>query len=161
VEEIIIKPLQNTDNKWVKTQLEKEWGSVDIVTRGKIINVAKLPGLKAIFGNQNAGFVAYKINNTECEIVALKSLVEGKGVGTKLLDEVIRIAKESNCRRIWLITTNDNIKALRFYQKRGFRLSAIYPNALDQSRKLKPEIPEIGIDGIPLRDEIEVEMKLI
>lgn len=62
--------------------------------------------------------------------------------------------------RLWLITTNDNMEALRFYQKRGFILSALYPNALEESRKLKPEIPEVGLEGIPLRDEIELEFKL-
>ncbi len=52
------------------------------------------------------------------------------------------------------------MNALRFYQKRGFVLVAIHRDALDISRKLKPEIPLIGNDGIPLRDEIELEMIL-
>jgi hypothetical protein len=52
------------------------------------------------------------------------------------------------------------MNALRFYQKRGFVLVAVHRNALEQSRKLKPEIPLIGDDEIPLRDEIELEMML-
>lgn len=58
------------------------------------------------------------------------------------------------------LSPDDNLNALRFYQKRGFVLVAIYRNALDIARKLKPEIPLIGNDGIPLRDEIELEMIL-
>ena len=70
------------------------------------------------------------------------------------------IAIQSNCTRLWLITTNDNIPALIFYQNRGFNLVAIHKNALEFSRRLKPEIPMIGLDGIPIRDEIELEMML-
>ena len=50
---------------------------------------------------------------------------------------------------------------MRFYQKRGFVLVAVHRNALAESRRLKPEIPLIGIDDIPLRDEIELEMELV
>jgi ribosomal protein S18 acetylase RimI-like enzyme len=82
------------------------------------------------------------------------------GVGTVLIDAVKEIARQAGCSRLWLITTNDNMNALRFYQKRGFVLVAVHRNALEQSRKLKPEIPLIGDDEIPLRDEIELEMML-
>lgn len=56
--------------------------------------------------------------------------------------------------------TDDNLHALRFYQNRGFVLVAVYRNALEISRQLKPEIPLIGKNGIPLRDEIELEYTL-
>ena len=69
-------------------------------------------------------------------------------------------AREAGCGRVWLITTNDNLRALRFYQRRGFRLVAVHPDALERSRELKPSIPEIGLDGIPLRDELELELTL-
>ena len=77
-----------------------------------------------------------------------------------MIDVVREVATESGCKRLWLITTNDNINALRFYQKRDFVLVAVHRNALELSRKLKPEIPMIGNDGIPLRDEVELEMIL-
>jgi ribosomal protein S18 acetylase RimI-like enzyme len=77
-----------------------------------------------------------------------------------LIEGVKSTAVSKKCRRIWLITTNDNTSGLRFYQKRGFVLSALYRNALEQSRELKPEIPSVGLDGIPLRDEIELELIL-
>ena len=87
----------------------------------------------------------------------MNSLAEGEGVGTALLEAVKEAAVIASCERVWLITTNDNLHALHFYQKRGFRLVALYPNALESSRRLKPEIPLTGLDGIPLRDEIELE----
>ena len=160
MEIILIKPLERDDEEWVKTILEKQWGSVKVVARGKVINALKLPGFKAVLNRGNVGLITYFLDKADCEIVTLDSLAEGEGVGSKLIEEVIRIAKENRCRRVWLITTNDNLNALRFYQKRGFVLAALYPNALVQSRKLKPEIPKTGIDGLPLRDEIELEMKL-
>ena len=55
-----------------------------------------------------------------------------------------------------LTTTNDNIDALRFYQRRGFRMSALRPGVIDRSRLHKPEIPRTGDYGIPLRDEIDL-----
>ena len=101
-----------------------------------------------------------RIANDECELISLDSLVEGIGVGTRLIEAVRGAAVSAGCRRLWLITTNDNTVALRFYQKRGFELATVHRNALDASRRLKPSIPRIGIDGIPLRDEIELEMRL-
>ena len=93
-------------------------------------------------------------------MVTFNSTVEGQGIGTALLEAVKLAAVEAGCNRLWVITTNDNWPALRYYQKRGFRLRAVYPDALDHSRKLKPEIPLFGLEGIPLRDEIELEMRL-
>ena len=77
-----------------------------------------------------------------------------------LIDAVKEIAAAAGCKRIWLITTNDNTAALRFYQKYGLALVAVHRNAVEASRRLKPEIPLTGNDGIPIRDEIELEMVL-
>jgi hypothetical protein len=53
------------------------------------------------------------------------------------------------------------VDALRFYQRRGFRLVALHPGAVDDSRRrLKPEIPELGEYGIPIRDELVLEREL-
>ena len=71
------------------------------------------------------------------------------------------MAEASGARRLWLITTNDNVDALRFYQRRGFRLARVHAGAVDRSRAtLKPAIPEIGAHEIPLRDELELEMRI-
>jgi len=82
------------------------------------------------------------------------------GSGTALMEAVAAAARDAGCRRVWLITTNDNLRALRFYQRRGFRLAALHRDALDRSRELKPSIPDVGLDGIPLRDELELELTL-
>jgi RimJ/RimL family protein N-acetyltransferase len=104
--------------------------------------------------------VTYRIVAKECEIVTLDSLQTGMGIGTALLDAVEQAAQQARCRRIWLITTNDNLTALRFYQKRGFSLVAVHRGAVEQARRLKPEIPACGQYGIPIQDEIELELLL-
>jgi len=98
------------------------------------------------------------VNGEECEVTSLDSLKEGKGIGTVLINEVLQEAKEKNCRRVFLITTNDNLHALGFYQRRGFELVSIHRGAVNESRKIKATIPLIGENNIPLRDEIELEI---
>jgi len=138
----------------------EHWGSNKLVSRGVIYYPQDLPGFVATDDGEKVGLVTYNIVDERCEIVTIDSIRPFSGVGTVLIEAIKNIALESGCKRLWLITTNDNMNALRFYQKRGFKLVAIHRNALDISRKLKPEIPLIGNDGIPLRDEIELEMKL-
>ena len=77
-----------------------------------------------------------------------------------MINKVIEKAKISGCKRVWLITTNDNTNAIRFYQKRGFEWVGFYRNSMDDSRKLKPEIPQLGEDNIPIKHEIEFELRL-
>ena len=75
-----------------------------------------------------------------------------------MIEAVRLLARRQGCTRLWVITTNDNVDALRFYQRRGFRLVRVHRGAVDRSRaRLKPEIPSVGAYGIPLRDEIELE----
>jgi ribosomal protein S18 acetylase RimI-like enzyme len=90
----------------------------------------------------------------------MDSLEPNQGVGSVLIEEILKFAISKNLRRVWLITTNDNTPALHFYQKRGFSLVTIYKDAVRISRELKPEIPLVGLDGIPIRDEIELEFLL-
>jgi ribosomal protein S18 acetylase RimI-like enzyme len=155
-----IHPVQSGDRKWMARFLAEYWDSPRVVSRGKIHLADQLPGYIALQQGERVGLVTYRIAASECEIVTLNALVQGIGIGSALIDAVKAEAIASNCRRLWLITSNDNTPAIRFYQRRGFHLVAVYPNAIEQSRKLKPEIPLIGMDNIPIRDEIEFEIML-
>jgi GNAT superfamily N-acetyltransferase len=96
----------------------------------------------------------------QCEVLTLHVTGQWHGVGTALIKAVEQLAAGHRCARLWLITTNDNVDALRFYQRRGFELAAIHRHAVDDSRsRLKPEIPVAGAYGIPMRDEIELEKR--
>ncbi len=157
---IRIRKIESTDVNWIKTILNRRWGSDFIVTRGKVHKPGTLSGFIAEADSKKKGLITFRIADKEMEIISLDSLLKKRGVGTILVSRVIDLAKNQRVKRIWLITTNDNFNALRFWQKRGFCLVKVYPNALEISRKLKPGIPIIGEDGIPLRDEIELEMRL-
>ncbi len=155
-----IRPLNTSDHEWVASLLVENWGSTKMVTRGKIFSADRLPGFAAIQENKPVGLATYRIDGDQCEITSLNSLEERVGIGTALVDAVKNVATKANCKRVWLVTTNDNTTALRFWQKRGFLLVAVYRNAIAESRRLKPEIGLVGMDGVPLRDEIELELIL-
>jgi len=155
-----IKTLDGVYRKAIINHVLKEWGD-PIVTRGNIININNLPGFYALENGILAGAVLYEIKDNDCEIVVLYSLIGSIGVGTNLINSVLDLAKSKKYRRVWLITMNDNTHAIRFYQRRGFGLKAVYINAFDNTRKLKKEAMNelvFGIDGIPIKHEFEFEI---
>ena len=157
---ISIRPLITEDKKWVIGILLENWASNIIVTRGVSYEADNLPGYVAEIGGNRLGLLTYNIKNYELEIVTMNAIEERKGIGTALLDEVESFAKQKNCKRLWLITTNDNVDALRFYQKKGYEIKTIHRYAIEESRKIKPQLPFVGKYGIPIRDEIEMEKLL-
>jgi GNAT superfamily N-acetyltransferase len=155
-----IRPLSADDRTWVEGFIQNRWGAPTVVGHGTVYTPAELPGFVALEGGEPVGLLTYAAESDAWEIVTIDSLVEGRGVGSALLDAVADSARAAGCRRLWLITTNDNLPALRFYQKRGFILVRMHRGAVAASRRLKPEIPLTGSEGIPIRDELELEMEL-
>ena len=154
-----VRPLGEADREWATGKLRELWGE-GVVSRGRLLDATVLPGFVAERDGEPAGLLTYRIDGGDCEVVTINAFPRGAGVGTALMEAVAAAARDAGCRRVWLITTNDNLRALRFYQRRGFRLAALHRDALARSRDLKPSIPEIGLDGIPLRDELELELRL-
>ncbi len=180
----VIRPLQREDREWVAHLLDQRWGSTQIVSRGRALYGHLLPGYvaerplppddDAVPGDatdddeteenpavkmEKVGLLTYNVEEQDCEIVTLDSLEEGIGIGTALVNALKEAAKEADIQRLWLVTTNDNLTALKFWQKRDFRLVTVHRDAIAQARRLKPQIPIIGIDGIPIRDELELEFE--
>jgi ribosomal protein S18 acetylase RimI-like enzyme len=160
MDQMKIETLKPADREWITQLLKTHWHSTKVVSRGKIHDASQLPGFTARQGAEVIGLITYRIAEGECEIVTLNSLQQKIGAGSALIESVRNIAKSNKCKRLWLITTNDNLHALGFYQKRGFTISKIYQKAMETSRRLKPEIPAIGQNGIPIRDELELEILL-
>ena len=138
----------------------KQWGGEFIVTRGNIYYPEQVEGFVVEEKDEWIGLITYKITNGECEVTSLDGLRMGQGIGTLMIKKVIEEARAKDCKRVFLITTNDNLYALGFYQRRGFELVTIHRGAINESRKIKPSISLIGENNIPLRDEIELEMNL-
>ena len=141
--------------------LKDHWGETTIlVSRGQVHDIRKLPGFIVVKDHKVVGIITYKIENNELEIITLNAFEENKGIGTSLIKEVIEEGKELGCKRVWLITTNDNVHAMRFYQLKGFDMVAFHEDAVNKAREIKPEIPKIGHFDIKVEHEIEFEYKL-
>ena len=169
-----IRPLERSDREWVAHFLDERWGTTQIVSRGKALYGHLLPGYMAerqindsaddeadeTARYENVGLITLNIGERECEITTLNSLDESIGVGTALVETVEEWAREVGIKRLWLVTTNDNLAALKFWQKRGYHLVAVHRNAIDNARRIKPQIPITGLQGITIRDEIELEKRI-
>ncbi len=152
-----LKPIDEETREEAVNLIIENWGSHIIVTKGKIHSARDLPGFIVNVNGKIGGLITCHIENGECEIVCLESTFQNQGFGTNLIDKVVETARGHNCKRVWLITTNDNTHAIRFYQKRGFNIAGIHINAIQESRKIKPQIPLYGFDNIPILHEIEFE----
>ena len=157
---MVIRAAEDADRERVRALVVEHWGGPIVVSRERVHAPDALPGLIAELDGRIAGLATFRIDGLECELVTLNSFVDDAGCGTLLVERVADAARRAGCKRLWLITTNDNTGALRFYQKRGFQLVAVHRGAVDKARTLKPQIPLTGIDGIPIRDEIELELML-
>lgn len=130
-----------------------------MASRGRVLEITDLPGFVAEDDGEWLGYAAFEIVVDALEIACLESITPGVGVGGALLAACTGVAVERQLRRLWLVTTNDNTAALRFYQRHGLRLVALHRDAVNRARRdLKPEIPPVGAEGISIRDEIELEL---
>ena len=155
-----IRPIDPADRSRIDEFIISRWYTMKMVVRGESVDLGSADGFYACDGDGITGLITFRISGDEMEILSLDSVRENRGTGTALLDAAIAKAKESGAGKAVLITTNDNLAALRFYQKRGFDMVRIYRNAVDRARRIKPEIPLTGMDGIPLKHEIELEKTL-
>jgi GNAT superfamily N-acetyltransferase len=153
-----VRPIDDADRPAVRALVVELWGSPRAVAHGTVFEPAELPGLIAERDGEAAGLLTYEVDDDTLEVVSINAFPPHGGAGTALLEAAVGAARdEHGCRRVVLTTTNDNVDALRFYQRRGFRLVELRPGAADAARRLKPEIPVTGAHGIALRDELELE----
>lgn len=155
-----LRPATDADRPWLRQFLRDHWGAEIMVTRGRVSQPAENLAIFADSGTDIIGVATYEFLGAECEVTSLITHYTGGGLGTQLLEQVVAAARAQGCRRVWLVTTNDNLNALKFYQKRGWRLVAVYPGAVDEARQLKPQIPVVGENDIPVHDELELELRL-
>ena len=154
---MLITDLTEADKIWVKGRTELLFGGDYVVSRDVLHDPTQLPGFIAVDSGERIGLATYHVEGDCCEVVSVDALCQFIGVGTALLLAVEKAARVAGCQKLWAITTNDNLDALRFFQKRGFTISAVRVDGMDRIRQMKPDIPEIGYYGIAVRDEIELE----
>lgn len=155
-----VLPLGERFRPQVDAYGREEFGGPAIVTLGELHTLDGLPGFAAVEGDALLGAVLYRPVGGSCEVAMLFSLESGRGIGRALLDAVVEWARRAGMRRVWLVTTNDNTAAIRFYQIYGLALKAVHIGSMDAVRLHKPQVPPTGIDGIPLAHEFEFELML-
>ncbi len=157
---IKVEPVVTTDRATVAALLADLWHDEIVVVHDDVYRLADLPAFVAREGDGIVGAATYRLADDRAELVSLNSLRPGAGIGSALLVAVENAAADAGCALVELTTTNDNVDALGFYQRRGYRMVAIDRGAVDRARRLKPTIPRIGLHGLPLRDEIRLEKPL-
>ena len=160
--DITTRPIDHSDADFLHAELACHWGGTQIWSLGRAYEADTLPGFIAELGGERLGEITYAVQpgGYQCEVVTLSAVREGLGIGSRLLNAAVQAARAAGCIRIFLTTTNDNIRAIGFYQLRGWRLAALHKGNVDEARKRVPTIPRIGPSGIPIRDEVELELWL-
>jgi ribosomal protein S18 acetylase RimI-like enzyme len=156
-----IRPRSEKDRAWADELQADSWGEPVVARLGELVDPTQLPGFVALLDGERAGLVAYAVRGDGCEVVTIRSLREGHGVGRALLDAVRDAAVEAGCRRLWLVTTNNNLRALALFQRWGMDIVAFHRDAVSDARsRLKPSIAERDAHGIPIRHELVLELRL-
>lgn len=147
------------DRPWIRRLLTERWGGTTVIANGRRFEADTLSALVA--GNHE-GLATYQVSISEraAELITLDAVTPFRGVGTALVDGLAQLLKAQGIARLRVTTTNDNLSALRFYQRRGFRIVAVRPGAVTAARRLKPAMPQTGEHGIPICDEIELQLLL-
>lgn len=149
----------SADERWATGFLGEHLGGRRQVRRGEVIDVLG-PGLGFVSGDRT-GLLTYRIDGDTLELTALATEPRGRGTGTALVDALVAAARYVGVSRLWVVTTNDNLDALAFYEHRRFRVTTVRTGAIDEARRtLKPTIPVVGQHGIEMHDEIELMMTL-
>ena len=154
------RPIQDDDRQEVAEFIEQHWGSTIVMSQGKPYCPHELDGLIEWRDGCIVGLLTWVCQGDDLQMLTLNAVLEGQGIGSALMLRAIEDARRNRVRNVWLTTTNDNIPAIGFYQRLGFRITAVNVGAVDEARKIKPQIPETGYKGIPIHDEIVLELNL-
>ena len=157
---ILIREKTVQDRAWITTLMLESWGSEQVVVLERIFHPLQLPAFIATLNDERIGLITYRLDPPVCEVITLNSLQPGLGAGRLLLDEVRKTALANDCTVLQLYTTNDNLDALRFYQKYGFQFERLIKGGVAADRKIKPEIPLSAENGISIRDYLELTMRI-
>ncbi|WP_214861073.1 GNAT family N-acetyltransferase [Exiguobacterium sp. s161] len=152
---MVIQIIEQKTRSQIKDFFTVHWGSSQMVTSTGVHDCSLLDGFYVTNDDHEIiGLITYHITSQTCEIISLDSLEENKGIGSQLMQMVEEKATQQQCNLLTLVTTNDNERAIRFYQHRGYTISQVIPNAVDLARKIKPEIPLYNEKRVPIKDEI-------
>ncbi len=153
-------PIQDSDRQEIAEFIERHWFSKMVMSRGRSFYPHEGSGFLERRRGRIVGLLTYHVDDDGMEVLTLNATLEGQGIGSSLMLDAIEKARGECCGRIWLTTTNANLRAIGFYQRLGFRMTAVNVGAVDEARKVKPQIPKTGERGIPIHDEIVMELRI-
>jgi ribosomal protein S18 acetylase RimI-like enzyme len=159
--ELTMRAVEPGDAEWVRASLEAAWGSVLVARRSELLDASSYPGFVASIDGEPAGLAVYCRRGEEYEILSVSSGLEGAGVGRALMRQCFDDAATRGCRRVWLTTTNNNVRAISFYQQLGMTICALHLGAVADARRLKPMISLYDDDGVAIEHELEFELLLV
>jgi ribosomal protein S18 acetylase RimI-like enzyme len=134
-------------------------GSDQLVAYGQSVPLDQAELLVAEAEREVAGALAWRRIDGALHILALATdpMWQRSGMGGHLLAEAELLARRHAHPRVVATVTNDNVPALYFYQRRGYRLSGFLRGSLAGRT---PDRRTVGFGGIPILDEIELEKAL-
>jgi len=153
-------PITDGDRAEIAAFVEQHWRSRMVLSRGCVYFPHEEQGFLERRDGRIVGLLTYRVDAEGMEILTLNATLEGHGIGSSLMLDAINGARKLGCDRIWMTTTNDNLRVIGFYQRLGFRMVAINLGAVDEARKIKPQIPLTGERGVPIHDEIVMELRI-
>jgi len=152
---VLVREATDTDRAAARELFQRDFGRTKIVAFGEVMELDSMPALVALMTDEPSGALAYRLFGDALHIVALATdpMWQRSGVGAYLVAEAELLARRLNLGRLVVATTNDNLPALYFYQRRGYRLTDLVPHSV-----VAHTHQEIGgFAGIPVRDEIRLE----
>ncbi len=148
------------DAAWVLGCLEAAWGSVHVARRGELLDASTFPSLVAELDGARVGLLVLALRAEDCEVVSLTTEVRRRGVGRALIKQCVEVARTAECQRLTLTTTDNNVAAIAFYRRLGMTCSAVRPDGVAASRRVKPSIPLHDEHGVAIAGEVDFELLL-
>jgi ribosomal protein S18 acetylase RimI-like enzyme len=155
---VLVREATDSDRATARELFTRDFGRTKIVAYGEVMDIDQMPALVAVRYEDPSGALAYRLHGDALHIVALATdpMWQRSGVGGHLVAEAELIARRLNLRRLVVSTTNDNLPALYFYQRRGYRMTNFVPNSIIMHTGQEVA----GFAGIPVRDEVRLEKSL-
>jgi GNAT superfamily N-acetyltransferase len=155
---VFVREATDADRAAARELFERDFGRTHIVAFGEVMDIDQMPALVAQVHQDISGALAYRSLGEALHVVALATdpMWQRTGVGGHLIAEAELLARRLAMKRLIVSTTNDNLPALYFYQRRGYKLTELVPGSVIEHTK--QSVP--GFAGIPVRDEVRLEKKL-
>ena len=156
-----IRELAPNEQSQAVALLDAELGGRLQARLDEVHDVLSMPAIGAAAHERLVGIACSRWSGIGSSSPRWPSLVlTGWAVSAASWSKPCRAGIAQGASELWLVTTNDNLDALRLYQRHGFHLDRVHPGAVDRARRQKPSIPALGEFGIPLRDELVLIRRL-